>query len=229
MRRSAQIVSGHNYYRKANEILKIDQQKPGSFGVLDELKAIPDGVSILGMSGFRLLRGGAYVADQQIITSKGGFVFEIPSTALANEIVIQPNFGLTGDFSFEFDITDTTAGSGYSMGFYLYAGSPFSQYYLKANFNYASFLRLAWSTHASGGSGDYFDPAYTKIRFVRSGSGIQCYSYKPSAWSSRFGPTAVSSAMMNFMFFYTTLTSANYVEAEYKNFVLNAGQTQILW
>jgi len=228
MRRSAQVLTGHNYYRRDNEKRGIETQNVGSFGVLDEIKSIPDGVDILSLPGFKLLRGGTYVSDQQIVTSDGGFIFDIPSTSLANEIVIQPNVAFDGDFSFEFDVSHSTAGSGYSLGFYFYAGSPFSPYYLKAHFNYSSFLRLSYISHATSGSSGYFETAITKIRFTRTGSTVYLYTYKPSAWTA-FWNTAVSSGVLHFMFFYTTITSANYVEAEYSNFVLNSGQTQVLW
>lgn len=229
MRRSAQIISGHNYYRKANEILRIDQQRTNSFGVLDELKNMSDNVSILGLSGFRLLRGGDYVSDQQIETSKGGLIFRVPSVSLENEIVIQPNIAFTGDFSFEFDISVSASGIGQSLGFYLYPQAPFTQYYVKAHFEYLDGYKFGYNTPSLGGLST-LDAASTKLRLVRAGTLITASSYKPSSWKTLMsGVNSTIASTMYFLFFYTTLTSANYVEVEYKNFVLNSGQTQVLW
>lgn len=241
MRRSAQIISGHNYYRKANEILQIDQQKVGSFGVLDEIKSIPDGVSILGMPGFRVRAGISSALSQQIVTSHGGFILKRPTVAIGSEIVIQPNVAFTGNFNFEFDIThpfegavwwNTFVGTTYDIGFYFYFGAPLvTAYYLKLRIIYGEYTRFAFVTQAMGGTSGYFEPYYSKFKFVRSGNLVAFYGYRSdtSAWVAIISNLSLAASTAYFMFKYTTLDNSNYAQIEYKNFVLNAGQTQILW
>lgn len=233
MRRSTQIISGHNYYRKANEILYTDQQS-GKLGVFDEIKKMPNGTLLAGVPTAKIWPLSS-VYHEQIKTKSGGIEFGVP-VAASSAVYFQPNIGLDGDFSFQFDITQAgTAGTTFKFRVYLYT----EQIVLKSTGFYYYFLQYAsgyrygyiWNVtgeEQNGTSGSGGAENIIKLRFRRSGTTIYSDKYE-SSWVGNGSHDMTRIGTVYPVFYLYCPSSSDYLSATLTNFTLNSGRTQILW
>jgi hypothetical protein len=245
MRRINQIISGHNYYRKANEILYTDSQT-GSLGVFDELKQMPDGVKLCP-SKFKPL--APYAATDAILESKsGGVCFMAPTVTDYTLRAYASNVMLEGDFELTWEGYLISKPAGYfwtdpirlcfltrnkTAGYHVRFGGTVDN---TAGEDWISSFNCYLQSAGADGDNDYKNIGAMmtpyKFKVVRSGMQYYFYGWNGSSWVWIKYYDGILNPSTPFAQIGVTVknkSTTDYISVALKNLTLVKGVSHILW
>lgn len=244
MRRINQIISGHNYYRKANEIEFIDKSNCSSLGCLDDIKSRADGERLDHARLLRPIETHTYPDSAYPVVSNKGIFFTAPSSTDYNKRIFLTDVTFTGLFDFQFDVTVVAGvglGDGVVGGVRMYTDWPNLTGYwdtaLTTNGDtyFDGHTSLMMPTDAANW-GDNVSTGYatTKKRMIRiSSTTYNLYGWANGGWRIHDWQSATKTNAygknVRLAFYHYNRSSTQYATAVLNNFVLNSGQTQIAW